>query len=201
MSYGKSTAAAALLVSLLVPAVASAQYGDTGDSERPTIHVLGHVGAMQIIRDLNIEKTDKLAGGVAFGAGVGMQVNPNLAFRVNVDYSPSEGDGFSTSPFTGESLNRTFYGVDMQVRATNEKGIFPFFALGLGGVSVGTPTDDSFATFAGKGGFGIDYMPSTGPLSFFGAGNAYLYKFDAYSYERWQVDMLWSVGVKYRLTN
>lgn len=201
MSYGKSTAAAALLVSLLVPAVASAQYGDTGDSERPTIHVLGHVGTMQVLRDLNIEKTSNLSGGVAFGAGVGMQINPNFAVRFNLDYSPTEGDGQATSPFFGESLNRTFYGVDMQVRATNERGIFPFFALGVGGVSVSTPTDDSFATFAGKGGLGIDYMPKSGPLSFFGAGNAYLYQFDAYTYERWQVDMLWSVGVKYRLTN
>ncbi len=201
MSYGKSTAAAALLVSLLVPAVASAQYGDTGDSERPTIHVLGHVGAMQVIRDLNIGKTANLSGQVAFGAGVGMQVNPNLAFRVNLDYSPTEGDGQMTSPFFGETLNRTFYGVDMQVRATNEKGIFPFFALGIGGVSVSTPTDDGFTTFGGKGGFGIDYMPKSGPFTFFGAGNAYLYEFDAYTYERWQVDMLWSVGVKYRLTN
>jgi opacity protein-like surface antigen len=200
--FGKATAAAALVGSLFVPAIASAQYGDTGDSERPTIHVFGQVGASMVGRDLNVEKTANLKGGMAFGGGVGMQVNPNLAFRVALDYSPTTGEGL-TSPYYEQAVNRTFYGADMHVRHVTERGIAPYFALGLGGVSVSNPDDDgfnAFSTFAGKGAFGLDYLPKSGKLSYFGQGTMYLYEFKEDVFERWQTDMLWTLGVKYRLS-
>jgi hypothetical protein len=202
MFLGKATAAVALVGSLLVPAIASAQYGDTGDSERPTIHVFGQVGAATIGRDLNIEKTANLKGGVAFGGGVGMQINPNLGFRLSLDASPTTGEGL-TSPYYEQAVNRFFYGADMQVRHVTERGIAPFFAVGLGGVTVTNPDDDdfvSFTGFAGKGAFGVEYLPKTSKLSYFGQGAAYLYEFNEDVFERWQTDMLWTVGVKYRLS-
>jgi hypothetical protein len=202
MFLGKATAAAALVGSLLVPAIASAQYGDTGESARPTIHVFGQVGTALIGRELNIEKTANLKGGLAFGGGVGMQVNPNLGFRLTLDVSPTEGEG-ATSPYLGQAINRFFYGADMQVRHVTERGIAPFFAVGIGGVTVTNPDDDefeSFTTFAGKGGFGIEYLPKTGKLSYFGQGTAYLYEYNEDVYERWQTDMIFTLGLKYRLS-
>jgi hypothetical protein len=203
MFLGKATAAAALVGALVVPATASAQYGDTGESERPTIHVFGQLGAATIGRELNIEKTANLKGGFAGGAGVGMQINPNLGFRLSLDVSPTTGEGL-TSRYYEEAVNRFFYGADMQVRHVTERGIAPFFALGIGAVTVTNPDADdfdSFTGFAGKGAFGLEYLPKTGKLSYFGQGSAYPYEFNESVYERWQTDMLWTVGLKYRLTN
>lgn len=199
MLLGKTTAALALAASLALPAVASAQYGDTGDSERPTIHVLGQVGAAQILRDLNIPNTAGWDGGIAFGFGAGMQFTPGFALRATFDVSPAEGTG-ETSEFYGVGMNRYFYGLELQARHITERGIAPYFLLGLGAATVSIEDDESFTRGAFKSGVGVEYMRGTSPLSYYAQAAAYLYEFDADIYKRDQVDAIYSVGVKYRLT-
>lgn len=200
MLIGKSTAALALAVSLAVPAVASAQYGDTGDSERPTIHVFGHLGAAQITRDLSPSNMIKQDAGMAFGLGAGMQFAPSFALRAYFDASPAEGAGLATSDVYGRQIDRYFYGIDIQGRYVTEMGVAPYLTLGLGAVSVSVEDGDSFTKGAGKAGLGVAYLPKSGPLSYFAQGNVYVYGFDAHTYIRDQVDMLWTVGVKYNVT-
>lgn len=202
MFLGKATAAAALVGSLLVPAIASAQYGDTGDSERPTIHVFGQVGAAQIIRTLDVQDVAKLKGGLVFGGGFGMQFNPNFAVRASFDVSPTEGEGESTV-IHGDGITRTFFGVDIQLRHVTERGIAPYLLLGLGGVNVSNGDEgfDSFARLTGNAGIGVEYLPKSGSLSYFGQGAGKVYNFKADIFDRTQMDVLWTVGVKYRITN
>lgn len=202
MLLGKSTAAAALLLSILAPATASAQYGDTGDSERPTIHVFGQFGGASALMDMNLSGSATLKNSFIVGGGVGLQITPGFALRAGLDFSPAEGEG-ATNPVLGQMMNRMYYGVDLQARYVTERGLAPYFLLGLSGVSIENGDDDdfeSFSGFAGKGGVGLEYVPKAGPLSYSGQLTSYLYKYDADVFNRWQSDVLYTVGVKYRIT-
>lgn len=202
MLLGKSTAAAALLLSMLAPAAASAQFGDTGDSERPTIFVFGQAGGATVLRDMNIAGTAQLKSTWVAGGGVGLQFSPNFALRAGLEVAPAEGEG-AANPVLGQMMNRLYYGVDFQARYVSERGIAPFFTMGLSGVSIENGDDsefESFSGFAGKGGLGIEYIPKTGNLSYSGQLTSYIYKYDADVFERWQSDVFYTVGLKYRLT-
>ena len=48
-----SAACAALVLALVVPATVSAQYGDTGESKKPTINIFGTFGSASVMRDLD----------------------------------------------------------------------------------------------------------------------------------------------------
>lgn len=202
MLLGKSTAAAALLVSMFAPAAASAQYGDTGDSERPTIHVFGQFGGASALKDMNLAGSATLKNTWVAGGGVGLQITPGFALRAGLEFSPAEGEG-ATNPVLGQMLNRMYYGVDLQARYISERGLAPYFVLGLSGISIENADDsdfESFSGFAAKGGVGLEYIPKAGNLSYSGQLTSYLYKYDADNFNRWQSDLMYTVGLKYRIT-
>lgn len=194
MPVRKAATFAAVLFALTVPATGSAQ------SDGLSIHAFGQLGTAVALRDLNTSGTATVKSpAIAFGGGVGVQFNENVALRGYVDYAPTEGEG-ATNPLLGMALNRTYYGVDARFSFPTEKGIVPFFGLGAGGTSVNSADDDAYShdAFTGKGLFGVGYMTSEeSPLEYFAQGSAYLYNYKALTFDRTQVDMLFSVGVKY----
>jgi len=198
----KSAACAALVLALVVPATVSAQYGDTGESKKPTINIFGTAGSASVMRDLDANETARLKSSYTVGGGVGTQINPNLGLRLTVDYSPAEAEGI-TAIIDGKNMDRMFYGVDGHFRAPLENGLAPYLALGLGGVTVSNADDADFDTYngiAGKGAFGVEYLPKSSPLSYYAQGTTYLYKYKADVYYRWQSDLFFQLGLKYRLT-
>lgn len=194
MLVRKAAVLAAVLLALTVPQTASAQ------SDELSIHAFGQLGTAVALRDLNTPGTATVTSpAIAFGGGVGVQFNENVALRGYLDYAPTEGEG-ATNPMLGNSINRIYYGVDARFSFPMENGIVPFFGLGAGGTNVSNADDDAYShnAFTGKGLFGAGYRTSEdSPLEYFAQGTAYLYNYRALTFDRTQVDMLFSVGVKY----
>ena len=193
MPVRKAATFAAVLLALTVPATGSAQ------SDGLSIHAFGQLGTAVALRDLNTPGTATVTSpAIAFGGGIGVQFNENVALRGYVDYAPTEGEGI-TNPMVGMTFNRVYYGVDAHFRFPTEKGLVPFFGLGAGGTTISVDDDNySHTALTGKGLFGMGYMTSEeSPLEYFAQGSAYLYNYKALTFDRTQIDMLFSVGVKY----
>jgi hypothetical protein len=107
-----------------------------------------------------------------------------------------------TSLISGQTLNRFYYGGDVQLRYPTASGIAPYVLLGAGAVTIDNPDNaafESFTKFAGKGGLGIEYALPGSDFGLDAQGSSYLYDADRNGFDKTQADLLWTVGLSYRL--
>jgi hypothetical protein len=197
--FAQSKVTAALLFSLLTPAFANAQDGRT--LGRPTFVVFANGGGNSALTDLNDAGTASLKTGWTAGGGVGLQVNPYVALRGTFDFAQADGEG--TSTFSDQTLNRYFYGGDVQLRYPTATGIAPYVILGAGAVTIDNPdnaTFERFTKFAGKGGLGLEYAVPRSNVSLFAQATSYVYDFDRNGFDKTQADVLWTGGLSYRIS-
>lgn len=198
--FVQSKPAAALLLSLLIPGLANAQ--DEGRTiGRSNLVVFANGGGSSALTDLNDAGTASLETGWTAGGGVGLQVNRYLAVRGTFDFAQADGEG--TSALSGQSLNRYFYGGDVQLRYPTASGFAPYLLLGAGAVTIDDPdnvTFDRFTKFAGKGGLGLAYALPQSNVGFFAQASTYVYDFDRNGFDKNQVDVLWTAGLSYRIS-
>ncbi len=197
--FAQSKVTAAILFYLLTPSFAYAQAGRTFD--RPTFVFFANAGGNSALTDLNDAGTASLETGWAAGGGVGLQVNQYVALRGTFDFARSDGQG--ASALSGLSLNRYFYGGDVQLRYPTSSGIAPYVVLGAGAVTIDSPDNVTFERFtklAGKGGLGLEYVLPRSNIGFFGQASSYVYDFDRNGFDKTQVDVLWTAGLSYRFT-
>jgi hypothetical protein len=198
--FAQSKIAAALLFYLLTPALANAQQeGRTTDQSSLVFFANG--GGNSSLTDLNDAGTASLQTGWTAGGGVGLQVNRYLAVRGTFDFA--EADGEVTSALGGQTLNKYFYGGDVQLRYPTASGLAPYLLLGAGAVTIDNPDDfafDRFTKFAGKGGLGLEYALVPSNVGLFAQATSYVYDYDRNGFDKTQVDLLWTVGLNYRIS-
>jgi opacity protein-like surface antigen len=196
--FAQSTAAAALVLSLLIPTLATAQTSQNLD--RPTVVLFANGGGNSSLTDLDEAGTASLKTGWTAGGGAGVQLNRYVAIRGTFDYA--QADGESASPLAGQSLKHYFYGGDVQLRYPTTSGLAPYVLLGAGAVTIDNSDNaafDSFTKFAGKGGLGLEYIIPRSDFGLYAQANSYVYKFDQNGFDKTQVDLLWTGGISYRL--
>jgi opacity protein-like surface antigen len=198
--FSPSKLAAALLVYLLIPGSAHAQQ-DAANTTRPGFLVFANGGGSSSLTDLDDAGTTSLETGWTAGGGVGYQLNRYLAVRATFDYAraDAQGSGF----IAGQTLNRFYYGGDVQLRYPTAGGITPYALIGAGAVTWDNPDNaafDRFTKFAGKGGLGVEYALPNSSLGLFAQASTYLYDADRNGFDKTQVDVLWTGGVRYRIS-
>jgi opacity protein-like surface antigen len=198
--FGKAKITAALLFSLLVPGIATAQ--DAGQTfDRPSLVLFANGGGNSSLTDLNDAGTASLETGWTGGGGVGVQLNRFLAVRGTFDYARSDGQG--ATAISGQALDRYFYGGDVQLRYPTASGLAPYVLLGAGAVTIDNPDNvafDRFTKFAGKGGLGVEYALPRSNFGLFVQASSYVYDFDQNGFDKTQVDVLWTAGLNYRFS-
>jgi hypothetical protein len=198
--FAQSKLAAALLLYLFIPGIAKAQ--DEGRTiGRSSLVIFANGGGSSALTDLNDAGTASLETGWTAGGGVGLQVNRYVAVRGTFDFAQADGEG--TSALSGQSLNRYFYGGDVQLRYPTASGFAPYLLLGAGAVTIDDPdnvTFDRFTKFAGKGGLGLEYALPQSNVGFFAQATTYVYDFDRNGFDKNQVDVLWTGGLSYRIS-
>ena len=198
--FGKAKITAALLFSLLVPGIATAQ--DAGQTfDRPGLVLFANGGGNSSLTDLNDAGTASLETGWTGGGGVGVQLNRFLAVRGTFDYARSDGQG--ATAISGQALDRYFYGGDVQLRYPTASGLAPYVLLGAGAVTIDNPDNaafDRFTKFAGKGGLGVEYALPRSNFGLFVQASSYVYDFDQNGFDKTQVDVLWTAGLNYRFS-
>jgi opacity protein-like surface antigen len=198
--FAQSKLTAALLVSLLTPGIAQGQ-DDGRTIHQSTLIIFANGGGNSALTDLNDAGSASLETGWTAGGGVGLQLNRYVAVRGTFDYAQSDGEG--TSALSGQSLNRYFYGGDVQLRYPTASGIAPYVILGAGAVTIDNPdnvTFDRFTKFAGKGGLGLEYVLPQSNVGFFAQATTYVYDFDRNGFDKTQIDVLWTGGLSYRIS-
>jgi opacity protein-like surface antigen len=196
--YAQYTATAALVLSLLTPALATAQSSQSSD--RPTLVLFANGGGNSALKDLNDAGTSSLKTGWTAGGGAGIQINPYVALRGTFDYA--QADGESGTAFAGQSLKHYFYGGDVQLRYPTASGFAPYLLVGAGAVTIDNPDNaafEKFTKFAGKGGVGLEYAIPRSDLGLYAQASSYVYKFDRNGFDKTQYDLLWTGGLSYRL--
>jgi outer membrane protein with beta-barrel domain len=198
--FAQSKLAAALLASLLAPGLANAQQ-EASAINRPPLLIFANGGGNSSLTDLNDGGTASLQTGWTAGGGVGLQLNRFVAVRGTFDFAQADGEG--TTALSGQTLNRYFYGGDVQLRYPTASGIAPYVILGAGAVTIDNPDNvafDRFTKFAGKGGLGLEYVLPRSNVGFFAQGSSYIYDFDRNGFNKTQVDVLWTGGLSYRIS-
>lgn len=197
--FGESSITTALFFSLLIPGIAEAQ-ADRQTFDRPTLVFFANGGGNSSLTDLNDAGTASLETGWTGGGGVGVQLNRFLAVRGTFDYAKSDGKG--ATAISGQTLNRYFYGGDVQLRYPTASGLAPYLLLGAGAVTIDNPDNaafDRFTKFAGKGGLGVEYALPRSNFGLFAQASSYVYDFDQNGFDKTQLDLLWTAGLNYRL--
>jgi opacity protein-like surface antigen len=198
--FAQSKLAAALLFYLITPSLANAQQ-DAGTIYRPTVLVFANGGGSSSLTDLNEAGTASLETGWTAGGGVGLQLNRYLAVRATFDYARADAQGATL--IAGQTLNRFYYGGDVQLRYPTASGITPYVVLGAGAVTLDNPDNaafDRFTKFAGKGGLGLEYALRNSDFGLFAQASTYLYDADRNGFDKTQVDVLWTGGLSYRIS-
>ena len=185
------TVAAVATLAFAVPAYAQSS-GKT--DQGVVISVQG--GGLTSVTDLNEAKTAKFKTGFNLGGSIGYQFNPFLELRGTYIYGRSDREGTGFVSGFGENANRQFIGGELKLSAPGP--ISPYLVAGGGAVTVKTGTLQSFTKPAGKAGIGLSIdIPNT-PVSIFGEGTGWAYKFDQFGFDKTQFDLAWSAGLTYR---
>jgi opacity protein-like surface antigen len=203
----RSSFTAALIVALLAPAAASAQvdpnsnpyYSSVGS--RPALIFFANGGGNSSLTNLNDAGTASLNTGWSAGGGLGVQLNRYLAVRAAFDFARTEGQGPGAGVLAGQTLNRYFYGGDVQLRYPTAAGFAPYLLVGAGAVTIDARHDGAFESFtklAGKGGLGVEYQLRDN-VALFAQGATYVYDYDRSGFDKTQLDLLWTAGLSYRL--
>jgi hypothetical protein len=196
--YTRSGIGAALILSLLAPAVLSAQ----STSQQRNIIFFANGGGASPVTDLNDAGTASLKTGWTAGGGVGVQINPYVALRGTFDFTRTEGEGTAAGPLGSANLSHYFYGGDVQLRYPTTSGFAPYVLLGAGAVTIDNADNaafESFTKFAGKGGLGVEYTFAQNNVGLFAQATSYLYDYDRNGFDKTQADLLWTAGLSYRL--
>jgi opacity protein-like surface antigen len=187
--FAQSKLAAALLFYFITPGLAYGQQ-ETNGIQRPRFIVFANGGGSSALTDLNDAGTASLETGWTAGGGVGFQLNQYMALRGTFDFAQADGEG--TSALSGQSLNRYFYGGDVQLRYPTASGIAPYVILGAGAVTIDNPDNVAFDRFT-------KFAPRSN-IGFFAQGSSYVYDFDRNGFDKTQVDLLWTAGLSYRIS-
>ena len=196
--YAQSIATAALALSVLTPGIAGAQARATLD--RPTVVFFANGGGNSSLTDLDDAGTSSLKTGWTAGGGAGIQLNRYVAVRGTFDFAQNDAEGATS--LAGQSLNRYFYGGDLQLRYPSASGLAPYVLLGAGAVTIDNPDNaafDSFTKLAGKGGVGLEYTLPRSDFGLYAQASSYIYQFDRSGFDKTQADVLWTAGLSYRL--
>ena len=134
--------------------------------------------------------------GYTIGGALGYQLSRH--FVVNGDFMFGRTDGLGAVPF--ESVNRFFYGVDLEARYPLGRGFTPFLFAGGGAVTIdedgiGMPY---FTKPAGLLGAGFAYQFGQFPGEFVAQARSYVYEWDRNGFDKSQFDVTFVGGFRYR---
>jgi len=185
------TVAAVATLALAVPAYAqSSAKSDQG----VVVSVQG--GGLTSVTDLNDAKTAKFKTGFNLGGSLGYEFNPMVSLRGTYTYGRSDRDGTAFPAGFGKNANRQFYGAELKLSAPGP--ISPYLLVGGGAATIKVDGQTSFTKPAGKAGIGLSIdIPNT-PVSIFGEGTGWAYKFDQFGFDKTQFDLAWSAGLSVR---
>jgi hypothetical protein len=185
------TVAAVATLALAVPAYAqSSSKTDTG------VVISAQGGGLTSVTDLNDAKTAKFKTGFNLGGSLGWDFNSMVSLRGTYTYGRSDTDGTAFPAGFGKNANRQYYGAELKLSAPGP--ISPYLLVGGGAATVKVAGQSSFTKPAGKAGVGLSIdIPNT-PVSIFGEGTGWAYKFDQFGFDKTQFDLAWSAGLSVR---
>jgi len=143
-----------------------------------------------------IDAGDKLRAGWMTGAGAGLQLSTNLAFRASFARVENEYEGTELD-IVDSTFVRTLVSVDLQAGIPTSIGFVPYFIAGAGWIKV-DPDDlslEQFTKFAGRLGTGINYVFDNSFMVLFAELDTWFYHFDEYGFNRIQYDITVIGGV------
>lgn len=168
-------------------------------SQTRALLVWGHAGRIFPFTDLS-ENGDNLSPGKLYGGGVGFQLGPTTAIRVNISVSESTNRG-PTLSLDDPSLKRYYYGADILFGAPTDAGLAPYFFFGGGRMAVDpaqTGTDTN-AKLAGHMGTGVNYVPDNSFFVLFVEVSGWAYQFDLLGFNKLQLDAAVLGGIAFAL--
>ncbi len=133
---------------------------------------------------------DKLRAGWMTGAGAGLQLSSNLAFRASFAKIENAYEGTELD-IVDSTFVQTLVSFDLQAGIPTSIGFVPYFIAGAGWIQV-NPDDvslDEFTKFAGRLGTGINYVFDNSFLALFAELDTWFYHFDEYGFNRIQYDL------------
>jgi len=186
------TVAVVATLALAAPAYAqSSAKSDTG------VVISAQGGGLTSVTDLNDAKTAKFKTGFNLGGSLGWDFNSMVSLRGTYTYGRSDTDGTAFPAGFGQNANRQYYGAELKLSAPGP--ISPYLLVGGGAVTVKPAGQSSFTKPGAKAGIGLSIdIPNT-PVSIFGEGTGWAYKFDKFNFDKAQFDLAWSAGLSVRL--
>lgn len=161
--------------------------------------LLAH-GAYQLpTSDLSRQGDDSRIGLVG-GAGLALQITPNLALRGSA--SVGNGELRSASPeLDGLTLHRTVVSFDLQAGIPITSGWTPYALAGAGFVRINPNSQSAgaFTSFSPHFAAGTVYVMDNRLLSLFWEVGGILYDFDALGLSSYQFDLELRAGVAYAI--
>ena len=173
-----------LALSFLLTSIAFAP----ASSQARALIVYGNAGRMFPLTNLS-NAGDDLSPGRTYGGGVGLQLGPTTALRINVNISENNLSG-QTLSLSDPSLKRSYYGAELMFGAPSNAGLAPYFFVGGGRMTVdpdetGTNTNSKLA---GRLGTGVNYVPDNSFFVLFVEVAGWAYQFDLLSFNKLQLD-------------
>lgn len=138
--------------------------------------------------------------GYNLGFSVGYEVTRWVSIHADFTFADAQARGASS--FSGDDVERVFYGAHVEMRYPQRSGWTPFAFVGGGAVTVSQETGTGLPTFtrpAGSFGLGIGYDMPRAPFEVFVETKGLVYKWDIVGFDRLQTDVTYSLGFSYRV--
>lgn len=141
--------------------------------------------------------------GIAFNAGLGVQLNKYAALLGDFTFSQTKGLG--AVDFVNDYVYRYYVGGQFQLRYPMGKGLAPYLFGGGGRVHVdqkGIESEENFqhfTRFAGMFGAGFTWAIPNTNVGLLAEGKGLYYKWVAAPFNRNQFDITYSIGLSYKI--
>jgi opacity protein-like surface antigen len=169
--------------------VLAALAAEAASAQSRALFIYGQGGRDLPLSNL-IDTGDKLRAGWMTGAGAGLQLGTNLAFRASLARVENEYEGTELN-IVDSTFVRTLVSLDLQAGIPTSIGFVPYFIAGAGWIKV-DPDDlslEEFTKFSGRLGTGIHYVLDNSFLVLFAELDTWFYHFDEYGFNRIQYDI------------
>ena len=138
--------------------------------------------------------------GYSFGASVGLQLTER--FAIHSDFTFTRNPAWGASPFSGQDVNRFFYGAHVEYRYPLSIGLAPYGFAGLGAVSIDQLGFDTFRPTTRPAvmyGAGVFYPIPRSRIEVFGEVKGLTYRWNMAGFHRTMFDVAYTAGASYRL--
>lgn len=133
---------------------------------------------------------DDLGSGSSYGGGIGLQLGAGTALRASITISRSNLRG-TTLELDDPVFRRRYYGADLMFGAPTGGSLAPYLFFGGGRISVdpAEPGVDTMSKLAGRLGTGLNYVPDNSFFVLFVEASGWIYQFNSFGFDTFQLDM------------